>query len=288
MTDRTKALDNGVKSIDTSRRAINHWVSKDVLDRDSELVKAEGCNPAEFMANPVVLWSHDRKMLPIGRCGDGSLIKVIGEGVEAWTEFASTPFASDVWDLYQGGFLKAWSAGFTVAKADGPELDGQQGCTISEWNLREYSACTIPVNPAALVKAAEAGSDLAGRLLQLYHPEEKDAVGAARVAVDVRRVLTGLESLANWQRHCKAEGREFDTEPLAKAAEFLISLGIVPALPAAPQPHVDATDGDLPDEAVAELLTLVKTMRDNLRRKADRDELARQARRALIGGGYPR
>lgn len=282
-----KALAEVVKGVDASRRTVTHWITKEVVDRDSELVKVEGVNSSEFMANPVVLWMHDRKMPPIGKCGNGSLIKVIGEGIEATTEFATTPFASDVFDLYKGGFLTSWSMGFSVTDAAGPELDGQKGMTIKACDLREYSAVTVPANPAALVKAAEEGSDLAGRLLQLYHPTEKDAVGAARVACDMRRVLTGLESLTNWQRHCKAEGLEFDAEPLAKATEFLTALGIVPAPPATPQTHAGATDGDLPDEAVKGLLSLMRELREHITQPGQvaiaKREAERLARQRLIG-----
>ena len=283
---RVKALTDACKSIDTAARTVRHWISRESVDRVGDVLVADGCNPAKFVANPVVLWAHDNKILPIGKAVDGSLIKIQGDGVEATTQFAEHGLAADVFDLYAGGFLKAFSVGFR-ATALGERAEGQRGDTITGWDLMEYSAVPVPAHADALVKAAGEGSDLAGRMLQLYYPDERDAVGAARVACDVRRVMTGLESLRNHARHCKAIGQDFDTEPLAKAAEFLTELGIVPAPPATPQTDAGATDGDLPEEAVEGLRSLMAELRDYASARR-RDDIARQARRALIGGGYPR
>ena len=278
MDERFKALAADIISVDD--RTVEHWITREVTDRDSEIVISDGMDAAEFMLNPVVLWAHERWTPPIGKALDGSLSITPQQGVSARTEFAKGPLASEILDLYKGGFMRAWSIGFSVQQ--------MEGNVISAWSLREYSAVPVPSNPLALVKAAEAGSDLAPRLLSLYYPQEKDAVEAGRVAGDVRRVLGGLESLRNHARHCAKANEPFAVAEQLKAAEsYLTELGVIKT-PDTAVPQADAApDGDLPDEVAAELLTLVSGLRAQMRERSDQADRVRAARRALIGGRTP-
>lgn len=101
-----------------------------------------------FRANPVVMYGHDywgRESLPIGRAEN---IDVDGPNLLADTIFdTDDDFARTVERKYRGGFLNAVSVGFDLRDVD-PET-GVPG----EWELIEYSAVPIPLDPDAVVES---------------------------------------------------------------------------------------------------------------------------------------
>lgn len=284
-----------VKGVDADAGTVTAWVSTEDVDRDSEVLVAEGCDLTHYRRNPVLLPWHDMWQLPLGKA-DAIEVRP-GEGIEATFSFGRHRAAQDVRDLYVDGIMRAFSVGFRVIDVSTePIRAGQHGVTILKWELREVSAVPVPANPFALVKAARAGNDLAPGLLRIYYPDEKDANEEARAAVDLRRALGGLESLRNHLRgatknsaKAAVQPHEFDALwPLADELRTL--LGIAPAdvgladmraeiadLKAAvtaaltpPQEPDPAPDGALSDdgtaavlEALAEVATLLKAAPPN-------------------------
>ena len=114
-------------------------MSTDDIDRHGEVV-AQNWNLENFMNNPVVLNSHkyDDTTEAIGRME--ALVQK-EHSLEGKIKFAinENPKAKIVFDLYQEGFLNAFSVGF---------IPGEE-----ENELLELSAVTIPANALALAKA---------------------------------------------------------------------------------------------------------------------------------------
>ncbi|MFL5342633.1 MAG: HK97 family phage prohead protease [Gemmataceae bacterium] len=121
-------------------------------DRAGDMIVPAGLrNADEYLRNPVVLWAHQRTLPPIGTC---QRLEVQGDRVIAETKFAAgSPFAEDVFRLYEQGVLRAWSIGF-VPRRSTPTATGLR---ITEWDLLEYSAVPVPENPAALTLAIQKG-----------------------------------------------------------------------------------------------------------------------------------
>jgi len=257
------SLPDAVKSIDEGHRAVDAWVSRETVDRDSEVLKADGATFADFLRNPVVLWMHDRKTPPIGKAVD--IRAIPGEGVEATTEFAPTALGDEMWQLYRGGFLKAFSVGFKVTDAtQEPVMDGQRGPTIYAWDIQEYSGVTIPSNADALVKAADAGSDFAGVLLKHFFPDDKDAIESARIACDIRRLTGAAQALVNITAHYRKLGLGCPVPPceVAKAKALIEQLSPppIPETHPAPGDPSEQPDWAVLTEAVAELRSLADSV----------------------------
>lgn len=155
-----------VKEVNRDNYTIRGVYSTAAVDRHGEIVDQTSWKLEEYMQNPVVLWGHDHSQPAIGRTielglnSEGQLEGVMQFAVEQY-EFAKTVF-----ELYAGGFMRAFSVGFM---SDGWEE--QDGVTVLKDNvLYEISTVNVPANAEALMKAKAAGIDVsalekAGRVL---------------------------------------------------------------------------------------------------------------------------
>lgn len=115
------------------------------VDRQGESVRQDGWDLTFYKMNPVVLWGHDYKSLPIGVCTN---IAVENGNLIAEGKFAPedcNPFAQQVRRLYDGGFVKTTSVGF-IPKEFSASNDGE----ITKAELLEFSFVPVPANPYAL------------------------------------------------------------------------------------------------------------------------------------------
>lgn len=139
-------------SVETvSPRVRRFTISTGAVDRDNDTINPKGWDIADYMKNPVVLWAHDYKSLPVGKAtsvamSDGKLVSEC--------EFAEHPFAETVLRLIDGGFLRATSVGFRPKKYLFNEERG--GIDFAEQSLMEYSVVPVPANPEALIDMSAA------------------------------------------------------------------------------------------------------------------------------------
>ncbi len=146
--------------IDEEERTITAIISTSGVDRDGEVVDAKGGDFENFLKNPVVLWAHDYKEMPIGKT---LWLNRRGSKIQAKARFAKTEMAEEVFQLYKGGFLKAFSIGFIPKKSHRPEpkeIEKRPELAnvfriIDEWELLEFSAVPVPANPEALLQAVK-------------------------------------------------------------------------------------------------------------------------------------
>lgn len=130
-------------------------ISTDDIDRHGEIVDINGIDIKNYEKNPVVMWAHDYSLPPIGKTLSLTKEK-IGKKMVLKTvmEFATgvSDLAREVYNLYKGGFMNAFSIGFIP-------LD-EEGNTYTKSELLEYSAVPIPANPNALLLAKAKGIDI--------------------------------------------------------------------------------------------------------------------------------
>ena len=145
-------------SIDARTMRIRSVITTVEPDRAGDIVVPKGLrNVEEYLANPVVLWAHNRTNVPpIGTC---EWLDIQPTRVVAETRFAqNVRFAEDVFRLYEQGVLKGWSIGFIPHRSYRlPDRDGKRGVRVEDWELFEYSAVPIPENPGALTIALQKG-----------------------------------------------------------------------------------------------------------------------------------
>lgn len=144
------------ESEDGGQRRLRVTISTRARDRHGDILEPGGAQIAAYLKNPVVLWTHDYKSLPIGRAT--SLVRD-GDTLKAEILFAPTDFAKEVYNLYAKGFLRAWSVGFLPVEWDVIEDEGGKfaGYHVRSWELIELSAVPVPANPDALTDALGKG-----------------------------------------------------------------------------------------------------------------------------------
>lgn len=148
--------------------------STDALDRDGDVMLAEGCIVEEFMKNPVMLFIHNYRQVPVAKV----LSLDITPGKVAFDfTFAETDIAKELKYLYDNGFMNAFSVGFypktrmRVEEETPDKFDVDANGTnvtvdllkykerprqvICSWELLEVSPVPVPSNPGALLLRAK-------------------------------------------------------------------------------------------------------------------------------------
>ena len=134
--------------------------STDGIKRDGNIVMNSGWHFDNFKRNPAFIWCHDYRALPIGQhlkwevsgVGDASVLRI-------WSQFCSeelNPFAQRVRKMYDAGFLRAVSIGWSPIKWEWmqSEDDGDiEGIRFIESDLLEVSAVPVPSDPDAIIEA---------------------------------------------------------------------------------------------------------------------------------------
>lgn len=146
--------------VDDEERTVTAAISTGGIDRDQEVLLPKGAMFENFIKNPIVLWAHSHSETPIGKA---LWIKRQGNKIIAKTKFALTTKAQEVYDLFKGGFLNAFSVGFIPVESRQPTPDDIKSNPdwavvrriISKWELLEFSAVPVPANPEALALAVK-------------------------------------------------------------------------------------------------------------------------------------
>ena len=130
-------------------RIIKFKVTDETVDRDNEILTLTGWDIRQYKKNPVVLWAHDHRDLPIAKSISMKIIKVDGMIVRAqFPDRDTSPFADTVYRMYKGGYLNSVSVGFIPKE----RVRGENGAPtkITKKEMLEFSAVPIPANPNAL------------------------------------------------------------------------------------------------------------------------------------------
>lgn len=130
--------------------------STEAIDREHDVILAGGWELDAFLANPVILFGHASRDLPIGRA--------VAAGVEngqlrVTVEFTPPEvyaFGYQAYKLVAAGFLRAVSVGFRPL--EWVYNDEHGGYDFKRQELLEVSLVTVPANPEALM-AAGLGTD---------------------------------------------------------------------------------------------------------------------------------
>lgn len=179
----------------TNDRRMTFIASDETVDRYGDVIRANGWDLSNFRQNPVLLFGHQSRALPVGKVPN---ITVNGTRLIADAEFmpeGMSDAADQVWRAVDGGFLKAASVGFMptvepnmIWAADDPNhQDWPTGYEYVGQELLELSVVPVPANPQALALARSLGISPAMQRLMI----EPDEGASARVAAQQRRnVLT--------------------------------------------------------------------------------------------------
>lgn len=158
-----------VKQVDLKKRKMTMRGTDETQDRDGDIVMTNGGDLENYRKNPVFLWAHDYRSVPLARAE-----KVIKHRDPVHMEFhliyptlGLHPFADMILELYNEGIINASSIGFIPIKWDLIQQEGERKPnemqhwnprTYTKWELLELSGCPVPCNPNALQNALKAKS----------------------------------------------------------------------------------------------------------------------------------
>lgn len=157
-----------------AEREYEFTASTSVQDRDGEVIEVEGWDLKNFKKNPVVMYAHDYRTLPIGKApkvwvSEGRLKNTIEFPPQGTYEFADI-----VERLVGTGYLKTESVGFIPKKWEDGDGEEAPKRTYTKQELLEISLVPIPSNPDALRNAVNDGIITTKELEILTKPEETE------------------------------------------------------------------------------------------------------------------
>ena len=146
--------------VDTDERTVTAVISTDIVDREKEVLVPKGAIFENYLKNRVVLWAHDYKQPPIGKA---LWVKQQRNKISAMIKFAPTEKAEEIYQLFKGGFLNAFSVGFQPLEYHQPTPDeikktpewANASRIYDKWEMWEFSAVPVPANPEALAVAVK-------------------------------------------------------------------------------------------------------------------------------------
>jgi len=272
-----------IKGIDAKARTIECYASTNDLDRYGEKFMPDafaGDGIAAYLKNPVVLWAHDYSTPPLGKAIDHSFDS---KGLILLQQFADHQMAKDIFALYEGGYMNAFSVGFIpkeVAYEEKAPGYGDMGVVFKKAELLENSAVPVPANPGALVIKGLMGAAQrvfspkvaistdwqefeAWRSSQREFDLAKAELAAAEGAPSLKSTLSYMIGLA---KIVKFKGKVADDETrslLIQAnnlcRELVYGAGAEPVAP----------EGELTGEAVAALVKEYETLSEIIIAKGD-------------------
>lgn len=147
------------RDVDLAARRATFIASTPQIDRYGDVILQDGWQTENYKANPVILFAHDSRALPVGK---GILVNVNGNlavTVEFSKAIASYDLPEILLQLVAQGMLNCVSVGFIPIEyewrfekdEEGNQLPFPSGRIYKKSELLEISIVPVPANPGAVV-----------------------------------------------------------------------------------------------------------------------------------------
>lgn len=136
-------------SVSDEDRSVDVIASTDDVDGHGTILR-QNWRLERFAANPVVLYSHDSRDLPIGTASE---VGVVDGKLRAKITFSSeelNPKAEQIWRNVKAKVLRGISVGFMPHTVTFEREDDREFVVLDDNELMEISVCPVPSNPATL------------------------------------------------------------------------------------------------------------------------------------------
>lgn len=224
---KSNKTDLSVKAEEAGERIVRFTISKEVTDRDGDILRAAGVDFTNYMKNPVFLGFHNSRDFPLGK-----VIKfwVEDKSVKAEVYFPTLEeLSSDpnnasekarlidfCFHCYKTGMLNAVSVGFIPLEW----TETKDGYDITKWELLEFSAVAVPANQDAIAEAVKSFG-LDESVVKDFMTTEKSG---RKISAKTREVLDKIKACGDKMDECqktlkacgeemKALLKELDDEP---------------------------------------------------------------------------
>ena len=138
------------KTVDIEKDSFQWVMSTFDTDRDRERVDPKGWLLKNYIANPVVLWSHIYEIPPIGYAENVHSDKEL-QGLLNFNDREYDEFGWSIGQRVKHGVLRCGSAGFLAYEVEFLEnKDRECDLIFRKQELLEFSICAVPSNPFAL------------------------------------------------------------------------------------------------------------------------------------------
>jgi HK97 family phage prohead protease len=144
-----------IKAADDDKRQITAIGTKEINDRDNDLVSVDGMDLKNFKKNPTFMWSHRSSETPENILGTAKKVWKEGKNLMFTLDFLEediNPRADMVYKMYKAGALRAFSIGFAPDWNTASYNEKRGGFDFPKSELLEISAVAVPANQAALVQ----------------------------------------------------------------------------------------------------------------------------------------
>lgn len=248
-------LDGDARAADADGSLVTAIISTGDLARDGAVIRTAGWDFKAFNRNPVVLFGHDDRGLPIAK---SSRPRIEGRNVLATADFdMDDPFAVQVLGKIRKGLLSAVSVRWQPLEVarETQKVDGkdEEIFVFVRQELLEWSIVPIPADAKALIKRADGGRFCVDDFCGADHGEHPDRLVAARQTATMAEAITNLTDM------CVAGLRldEGDMEALRG-----LHRDLTPLLDLDEEPPMAPTDARVADlsavtQAVTDLATAV-------------------------------
>jgi len=176
-----------------AREADFIW-STDAIDSFGEVVE-QSWRLDRFRANPVILFGHQSRELPIGVGLNFGVESVDGNQALVGTiRFATekqNPKAEQVWQLVLAGILKAVSVGFRTHTTRFETRDGREILVLADNELVETSVVPIPANPETLSRMRQRAVE--SRAQNRNDKAHRDSASEERTSVNPDELQKALD-----------------------------------------------------------------------------------------------
>ena len=231
--------DLSVKAEDIGERTVRFTISKEVTDRDGDILRADGVDFTNYMKNPVFLGFHNSRDFPLGKVIN---FWVEGKSVKADVYFPKLEeLSSDInnvsekarlidfcFHCYKNGLLNAVSVGFIPLEW----TETKNGYDITKWELLEFSAVAVPANQDAIAEAVKSFG-LDNSVVKDFLTTEKSG---RKISAETRAVLDNIKVCSDELDECRNALEKCGK----KLKELLKELDDVPA----PEENPDEPDDD--------------------------------------------
>jgi HK97 family phage prohead protease len=210
------------KGINEELREASFVASTAAVDSHDEIVEQDW-QLDRYKANPVVLYAHQSRELPIGHCVQVGVVRGALECTVRFETAEANPKADQVYRMVKSGSLRAVSVGFIPGDVRMETRSGRDVIVLSNNALHEISVVPIPSNPEALAKVrakalAQEPPTPPAALDGSPIEKEKNAMNTATDSKPTEKALSDAqEKAANLEKDLSETRAKLATETAAKS-----------------------------------------------------------------------
>ena len=204
-------LDLPIETKDLGERSVQFTISREVKDRDGDILRAGGVDFSNYMKNAVFLGFHNSRDFPLGKVTkfwvEGDAVKAIVyfptvEELSTNPEQASekAKLVDFTYHCYKTGMLNAVSVGFIPLEW----TEIKDGYDITKWELLEFSAVAVPANQDAIAEAVKSfGTDFAKDFVSTVSKMESVEKSGKKISAETRSILDKIKACGDRLKDCQ-------------------------------------------------------------------------------------